>query len=314
MNKNRYFFVVISLFILLSAGCGVAATPAAAPQAPAAITFPLALADDLGRQVTIESAPQRVVSLLPSNTEILFAVGAGELVVGVTSFCNYPPEAATRQQVGGITNKSLSIEAIVALEPDLVLASGSQDEVIPILEQAGLTVIALQPDTFEDIYANIELVGQVTNHPAEATALVNDLRRRTEAVKARVAAIPADQRPTVFYEVWDEPLMTAGPDTFIGQMIELAGGKSIFSDVREDWPQVSAEVIVARNPDVILGPQDHEEALLPEKIAARPGWANIAAVQNKQIYLLDSDMVSRAGPRIVNILEEIARALHPNLF
>lgn len=311
MKKN----IIISLFVVLAGGCNPAAAPTVAPIVEeASASYPLPLTDDIGREITIEAEPERIVSLLPSNTEILFAVGAGDQVVGVTSYCNYPPEATTREQVGGITNKSLSLEAIIALEPDLVVAGGAQDEIIPILEETGLVVLVLRPATLDDIYTNIELVGRATNHFEQAKALTADMRRRAEVISDKVATIPADARPTVFYEVWDDPLMTAGPNTFIGQLVEMAGGKSIFADVAEDWPQVSAEVIVERNPAVILGPESHADALVAEKVATRPGWANIEAVQSERIYLLDSDMVSRPGPRIVDILEQIAHELHPGLF
>lgn len=318
MKFNRLCFIMTTLLTFLLAGCAStdASTTATsmATTSSQTTTFPLTLIDDLDRQVTVEAVPQRIISLLPSNTEILFAVGAGDQVVGVTSYCTYPPQATTREQVGGITNKSLSLESIVALEPDLVLASGSQDEIIPLLEQSGLVVMALKPATLDDIYANIDLVGRVTGHLEQATALTADMRRRVEAVRAKVAAIPDSRQPAVFYEVWDDPLMTAGPNTFIGQMVDIAGGHSIFADIKEDWPQVSAEVIVERNPEVIIGPSSHGSALIAEKIATRPGWANIKAVQNNRIYLLDSDMVSRPGPRVVDVLEEIARDLYPDLF
>jgi iron complex transport system substrate-binding protein len=318
--KRKYFFslTVILLFALLFTGCLSPAAPAgpssSAGMTSSETTFPLTLTDDLGREVTVKAKPERIVSLLPSNTEILFAVGAGDQVVGVTSYCDYPEQAATREQVGGITNKSISVETIVVLEPDLVLASGSQDEVIPVLEEAGLTVVALDPATFDDIFANIEMVGQVTGHADQAAALTTDLRSRVEAVRAKVNTIPADSRPTVFYEVWDDPLMTAGPNTFIGQLIELAGGKSIFDDVNEDWPEVSAEVILERDPEVILGPDSHGDKLIVEKIRERNGWANISAVQNEQIYILDGNAISRPSPRIVDMLEEVARDLYPNLW
>jgi iron complex transport system substrate-binding protein len=322
MKIYRFSFsTILFLLILLLIGCAPATTPpppTATPlpaASPAPVTeFPLTLTDDLGREVTVEAMPQRIVSLLPSNTEILFAVGAGDQVVGVTSYCNYPPEATTREQVGGITNQSLSIETIIALEPDLILASGSQDEIIPILEQAGQTVIALDPATFDDIYANLELVGQVTGHLDQATTITAELRRRVETVNTKASTIPADERLTVFYEVWHDPLMTAGPNTFIGQMVKIAGGHNIFDDVGEDWPQVSAEVIVERNPDVILGPTNHSDELTVEKITARTGWVNITAVENERIYILNGDAVSRPGPRIVDMLEEVARDLYPDLF
>jgi iron complex transport system substrate-binding protein len=288
-------------------------TVSPATLAPADI-WPLTVTDDLDRRITIEARPARIVSLLPSNTEILFAVGAGPQVVAVTSYCNYPPEATSRPQIGGITNQAISVETIISLEPDLVLASGSQNEIISILAETGLTVVALEPATFQDIQGNILLVGQVTGHADQADQIVADMRRRTEAVQAKVTTVPEKERPTVFYEVWDEPLMTAGPQTYIGQMIDLAGGRNIFAGIDEDWPQVSAELIVSRNPAVILGPESHAEALAVEQIVTRPGWSSIAAVQNNRIYLLDSDMVSRPGPRLINILEEIARDLYPDLF
>jgi len=310
---------MLFLSLLWLAGCAPTFSTPTTPTVPPATaspseTWPLTVTDDLDRRITIEARPERIVSLLPSNTEILFAVGAGPQVVGVTSYCNYPPEAADRPQIGGITNQAISIETIVSLEPDLVLASGSQNEIIPILAETGLTVIALKPTTFEDIQANIAFVGQVTGHADQANGIVADMRRRAEAIQTKVATVAKNERPTVFYEVWDEPLMTAGPRTYIGQMIELAGGRNIFTDVDQDWPQVSAELIVSRNPAVILGPASHAEALAVEQIMARPGWSSIAAVQNIRIYLLDSDMVSRPGPRFINILEEIARDLYPDLF
>lgn len=318
MIKRLICYLILLFAGLFIAGCSPAITPTALPTpspiAPAEAAWPMTITDDLGRQVTVETSPQRIVSLLPSNTEILFAVGAGEQVVGVTSYCNYPPEATSRPQVGGITTQSISTETVVALEPDLVLASGAQQELIPVLTEAGLTVVALEPATLENIYANLQLVGQLTGHPQEAEAIVADMRRRAEAVQAKIAAVPASERPSIFYEVWDEPLMTAGPHTFIGQLIELAGGRNIFAGVQEDWPQVSPEVIVQANPVVILGPTSHAEALAAAQIKNRPGWANIAAVQNNRIYLLDQDMVSRPGPRLIIVLEEIARALYPDLF
>ncbi|MEW5960875.1 MAG: cobalamin-binding protein, partial [Chloroflexota bacterium] len=287
--------------------------PTAMPATPAA-DFPITVSDDLDRRVTLTAKPERIISLLPSNTEILFAVGAGEQVIGVTSYCNYPPEAATRRQIGGITVQSISVETIIAMEPDLILSTQAQAEIIDTLTGTGLTVIALQPRTLDDIYANIELVGRITGHPDKAAALVTGLRRRAEAVEAAVAAVPQRERLDVFYEVWHDPLMTTGPNTFIGQIITLAGGDNIFADVAEDWPQVSSEVVVTRNPAVILGPDSHGDALTGDSIARRPGWAGLEAVQTGRIYLLDGDAVSRPGPRLIDMLEEIARDLYPDRF
>ncbi|HEY66539.1 MAG TPA: cobalamin-binding protein [Caldilineae bacterium] len=289
--------------------------PTATPAASEA-TFPLSLVDGLGREVTIDRVPARIVSLAPSNSEILFAVGAGDQVVGVTKYCNYPPEACeSKEIVGGFSAKSISVEKILALEPDLVLAAGKiHQPIIEALEQLDIPVVALTASTFDDVYANIELVGRLTAHEEQAAEVIAEMKARVAAVTEAVASIPEEQRLKVFWETWDEPLMTAGPSTFIGQMIELAGGINIFADVTEDYPQISAEEVVQRNPDVILGPDSHGEKLTPEQVAQRPSWSQINAVKNGRIHLVNGDIVSRPGPRLAEGLEAIARALYPDLF
>lgn len=319
------FTLLTTLLVATMAAC---APPAAAPaQTPAPPTgtpapptampadFPVTRTDDMGREITVSALPQRVISLAPSNTEILFAVGAGDQVVGVTEFCNYPPEAQTRETVGGLSAKTISIEKIVSLEPDLVFSVGElQRSVIEALDQAGIPVFALDPEGIDGVYKNIEMVGRLTGHEAEAANVVTEMKDRIAAVTEKTQAIPEDERPAVFYEVWHEPLMTAGPTTFIGKLIELAGGENIFAGVSEEYPQVSAETIVQHDPEVILGPDSHAEELTAEKIKARPGWEDIEAVQEGRIYLVDGDMVSRPGPRLVDILEVIAQDFHPDLF
>ncbi|NOZ06684.1 MAG: cobalamin-binding protein [Chloroflexi bacterium] len=318
MRRKTLLTTILTLVVIsLLAACAPApAQPAPVPATPTsakpATSFPLSITDSLGREVTLAAQPQRIVSLAPSNTEILFAVGAGDQVVGVTKFCNYPPEAKTREQIGGFSAKTISVEKIVALKPDLVLSAGKiQQPVIEALEQAKIPVVALDPQTFDDVYAGILTVGQLTGHKKEADTVVTQMKSRIAAVQAQVKDIPADQRPTVFWEVWDEPLMTAGPTTFTGQMIELAGATNIFSDVKEQYPQVSAEEVISRNPAVILGPDSHAEALTAEKVKARPGWGNIRAVQDGRIYLIDGDIASRPGPRLADGVEAIAKALYP---
>jgi len=277
--------------------------------------FPLAVTDGLGREVTIAAVPSRIVSLAPSNTEILFAVGAGSQVVGVTKYCNYPAEAQSREQIGGFSAKTISVEKIVALKPDVVVAGDeSQQPVIDALVQLNIPVIALKAGTFADVYRNIALVGQVTGHDEQARAVVAGMRQRVDAVAAKVAGIPQVERPTVFWEVFDEPLMTAGPSTFIGQMIDLAGGVNVFADITEEYPKISAEEVVRRNPAVIMGPDSHGDKLTPELIAQRPGWEGIAAAQAGRIVLIDGDIASRPGPRLPEALEAIAAGLHPDTF
>jgi iron complex transport system substrate-binding protein len=277
--------------------------------------FPLTIRDDTGREVTLAAAPQRIVSLAPSNTEILFALGAGDAVVGVTNYCDFPAAAARLPQIGGFTANTISIEVILSLNPDLVLANGKDHlTIVAALQQENIPAIVLEPETYDDIFANIELVGQVTGHEEEAARLLEDMKARQAVVMEKVASVGQEDRPKVFWEVFDEPLMTAGPNSFIGQVIERAGGKNIFADLEETYPEISAEEIVKRNPEVILGPDSHGDKLLPELLAARPGWEQIDAVKNKRIYLLDANIASREGPRIVDALELTARALYPELF
>ncbi len=296
------------------------AVPTTAPtatQAPAAegAVFPLTVTDSLGREVTIPSKPARLISLAPSVTEILFAVGAGDQVVGVTSFCNYPAEATTREVVGGFDPNTISVEKIVSLKPDLVFVEDIiHQPIIDALDKLHIPVVAVAARTVAGVYDNITFVGQVTGHPAEAAQVVTSMQDRINAVATRLANLPTSDRPTVFWEMWDEPLMTTGPNTFTSQIIELAGGVNIFADVTQDYPQVSLEEVVSRNPAVIMSADTHGDKLSVEQVAQRPGWANIDAVKNNRIYLLNGDIVSRAGPRLADAVEAAARALHPELF
>ncbi|MHC1785201.1 MAG: ABC transporter substrate-binding protein [Anaerolineaceae bacterium] len=277
--------------------------------------FPMTITDDNGREVTIDSIPTKIVSLSPSITEILFAVGAGPVVIGDTEYCDYPPEAVTLTKIGGYSAKSMSIETIVSLDPDLVLAEGGGHKAaIEALEQAKITVVAIDSKSFDDIYANIELVGRITDNNFKAAAVVGEMKARVDTIEEKVASIPEGERLTVFWEVWDEPLMTAGPRTFISQMIQLAGGDSIFPELTEDWPAVSAEEVVKRKPAVIMGPDSHGDKLLAEQLAARSGWDQVDAVKNNRIFIIDGNTSSRPGPRIVDALESIAKSLYPDLF
>jgi len=326
-----FLYMLVAVLSVAVAACAPAATPmptpvpptatpglpAATPISPTATPdkFPLTLADDLGREVTLTGLPQRIVSLAPSNTEILFAVGAGDQVVGVTQYCNFPPEAQGREQIGGFSAKTISIEKIVDLEPDLVLAAGEiHQPVIEALDQLNIPVFSIDPNTLDEVYSGIELVGRLTGHEEEAAQVVAEMENRVAAVTERVNTIPQEERLTVYWEVFDEPRMTTGPSTFTGQLIELAGGVNIFADVSEEYPQISDEEVIGRDPAVIMGADTMGDRLTTELVAQRPGWDQIEAVQEARIYLFDGDMVARAGPRLAQVLEVMAEALYPELF
>jgi len=306
----RKIFLLTLLLALFSAGCGPASTLTGVPApASAAIT----LTDGLGRSVVLKEAAQRIVSLAPSNTEILFAVGAGDRVVGRDEFSDYPPEAATIESVGGSMGE-YSVEAIVALKPDLVLAAEiNAPELVKQLEDLGLTVYYLKnPATLEEMYVNLEIVAQLTGE---------DPVKLTDSLKARVAAVdekimPLSARPSVFYEIdATDPAKpyTYGPGTFGDLLITRAGGFNIGRDLTDPYPQISLEQIVVSNPMVILL-GDSIWGVTAESVVARSGWGTIEAVIQNHIFPIDDNLISRPGPRLVDGLEQLAKLLHPGVF
>lgn len=280
----------------------------ASPAAESAVSYPLTVTDDVGREVTIAQVPRRIVSIAPSNTEILFALGLGDRVVGVDDMTDYPPEATAKPRVGSYVEPNL--EQLVAAEPDLVLAAGIHaGTVLSELESFGLPTVVVEPENLEEVFAGIGLVGRIAGEPARAERLVCELAARVEAVEAAVAGGP---RPRVFFELSPD-LYTAGPDSFIDDLIERAGGENVAAGAAEMWPQLSAEAVVAADPEVVLL-ADHVAGITPEQVAARPGWQNVAAVAQGRVSPIDPDLVARPGPRVVDGLEAIARALHPDRF
>jgi len=303
--------ILLTLLIGMLAACSPqAAEPVTEPAGDATIT----VTDGLSRQVTLNGPAQRIVSLAPSNTEILFAIGAGDQVVGRDQLSDFPPEAASVTDIG-TTFDTLNTESIVSLQPDLVLAAEiNTPEQVKQLEDLGLTVYYLKnPLTLEGMYDNLEIVAQLTGHTEEAAALIESLKVRVAAVDEKIA--PLSSRFSVFYELdATDPAkpFTAGKGTFITQLIDRAGGYNIASEL-EGYPQMSLEQVVAADPAfIILG--DARYGVTPESIAERPGWENLSAVKNGQVLPFNDDLVSRPGPRLVDALEELAKLLRPELF
>ena len=297
--------LLITLLIALLAACAPQATPTAT-----ALTF----TDGLGRQITLAGPAQHVVSLAPSNTEILFAIGAGSQVIGRDQLSDFPEAAKTVTDIGS-TFDALNTEQIVSLKPDLVLAAEiNTPEQVKQLTDLGLTVYYLKnPLTLEEMYGNLEVVAQLTGHEEETATLIESLKKRVAAVDEKIATISS--RPNVFYELdATDPAKpyTAGKGTFIDQLIDRAGGHNIASTL-EGYPQMSLEQVVAADPSfIILG--DSAYGITPESIAQRPGWENLSAVKNNQVFPFDDNLVSRPGPRLVDALEELAKLLRPELF
>lgn len=274
----------------------------------------LTFTDGLGREITLNGPAQRVVSLAPSLTEILFAIGAGAQVVGRDDLSDFPVEAASVASIGSSFGP-LNTEAIVALEPDLVVAAEiNTPEQVKSLEDLGITVYYFKnPVDFEGMYKDLGTMGTLTGHEDEAAALVASLSARVEAVEDAVANLA--EQPTVFYEIdGTDPAKpwTTGPGTFMDIMITKAGGVNIGGVLSDSYAQISVEEIVLQDPDfIILG--DAAFGVTVESIGQRAGWADLTAVQEGNIVPFDDNLTSRPGPRLVNGLEELLKILHPEL-
>jgi iron complex transport system substrate-binding protein len=313
------FFPLFVALSVLAAGCAPLAVPATAtPSAPSATATPevIAVTDGLGRQVTLAAPATRIVSLAPSNTEMLFALGAGDRLIGRDEFSDYPAEALAVPSIGSLY-PSVNTEAVVALEPDLVLAAGITNPAdVERLAELGLTVYATRVNTgLDQIYTDLLDVGTLTGRAAEAEALVDSLKARVEAVTSKTSAV-AD-KPVVFYEIdATEPAKpwTAGPNSFIAQLIGMAGGTNAGDIAADQYAQLSLEQLVAQDPAIIILGSATYGGQTPELVAQRTGWENIAAVENGAVYTFDDNLVSRPGPRVVDGLEQLAALIHPELF
>ncbi len=304
----RKLLLTIILFLLLAA-CA-SATPAAPTSAL------IAIMDGTGRAVTLAAPAQRIVTLAPSNTEILFAIGVGDRLIGRDDYSDYPAEALSVPSIGSLY-PSVNAEAIVALKPDLVLAAGiTSDADVKALSALGLTVYKAHNATnLDDIYADILALGQLTGRAAEAEQLVADSRARADAVTSKTSG--ASNKPVVLYEIdATEPSKpwTAGPGSFIDLLITMAGGENVGAVGNSDYFQLSLEQLVAQDPDVIVLGSATYGGQTPETVAQRVGWKNIKAVKNGAVYSFEDNLVSRPGPRVVIGLETLAKLIHPELF
>lgn len=316
---RRWLLTVVALVALAAAGCGSGSEPPAvndtAPTTTAGNAAPVVVIDDLGREVRFERLPRRIVSLVPSSTEIVFALGVGDLLVGVTEYCDYPPEATRLPRVGGFSANTVSIETIIGMEPDVVLATGKLHQLlIAELERLNIPVVALEPQWYDDVCENILLLGRVTGKDQRAAEIATAMRAKADEVRKQAATIPQDQRVTVFYQVWQDPLMAATSHSFIGEMIEMAGGRNIFADLEQRSPQVSEEAVLARDPQVILAPSVADREEIVQRMKQRSGWDRIAALRHDRVHLVPNDMVSRPAPRLVEGLQAIAHAIYPEYF
>lgn len=261
--------------------------------------------DELGRDVITPDTPTRIVCLAPSITDTVFALGAGQRIVGITDYTKYPPEAASKPSVGGVINPSL--EKVASLNPDLVLAIADLNsfDVIRSLERLGVPVFVIHPHGIEDIYQSIENIGKAINKSESAATLIQTLRNRANEVHKRVAGKYA---PSVFFLLWADPVMSAGKGAFITELIEIAGGRSITRNVENEWPTISLETLLAQQPEYVLLVRG--SGVDPLVLQKRAGWQSLNALKKGHVLYVD-DRIEFPSPLAFDALEELAKQLHP---
>lgn len=267
------------------------------------------LVDDYGRVIKLDSLPERIVSTAPTPTELLFAVGAGDLVVGVDTYSDYPAEVANITKVGDYT---LSTEVIISLQPDLIISG----DLVPIsqlelLEDQGIPFVILATRTLDDVLKDIRLVGILTGHVDEANELADELEDRIDAVTNKTQAVDL-VKPRTYIEYY--PYWTYGPGSFGNDLIALAGGVNIAENTSSEYPMLTSEFVIAQDPEIIVYTVGYMTTTTVDEISSRPGWDFITAVSEGNVHSMDDNLMSRYGPRIVDGLEDLAALLHPDLF
>lgn len=304
-RQGRWCWRISALIVLIV--CLVVSMTALAADSTK-VDFPKTIRDGLGREVTIGKAPQRLVSLTPSVTENLYALGLGDRVVGVSSFSDYPPEAASKPVVGDAFQ--LNYEEILLLEPDLIIGDAQLvKNYMAKLEELGLPVLAINPSNLREVMDALMLLGKATGAVDAAAQVIGEMEDKIQWVETAVRDLPHEARPLVFVEVWDEPLMTCGPGSFMQELIELAGGQNLAADAGDAWVEYSSELVVERDPEVILLTRPYVDELM-----ARSAWQGISAVRNGRVVEVNSDPFVRTTPRLADALVELATILHPEKF
>ncbi len=266
--------------------------------------------DKTGRQINILSPPQRIVSLAPSITETLFALGLDKEIAGVTMFSDYPEAARSKPKVGSFIN--ISLEKVVSLNPDLVIGTsdGNRKETVGQLERVGLPVYVVNPETFEEIFCMILDIGKITGRGKEAKIVVRNLQKR---IKSVVSLTKDLKKPRIFFQIGINPIVSVGKDTLHNKLIELAGGLNVTGDVMIKYPRCSIEDVIVKKPDIIIVSSMKRGEYFPRVRDGWKKWKNIPAVKNDRIDIIKSDLIDHSSPRIVDGLEKLAGIIHPEV-
>ncbi len=263
------------------------------------------LTDEMGRKVVVPDHPHRVICLMPSVTDTVFALGAGDDVVGVSDYTKYPAAALSKPSVGDLIKPS--IETILSLHPDLVIGLQPKGpmEVTEQLERAGVPIFLVSPHGIAGIFHSLETIGEALNRTQQAAVLIRNLQQRVDTVKSRTKAMPA---PRVFMPVWYDPITTIGKNAFITEIIAAAGGRSATDDLPEEWPTISMEVVLDRAPDALLLVRGGKTTM--QVLASRPGWNSMKAIQEQRAFYVD-DRINFPSPVAIDALEDLAKQFHP---
>ena len=311
------FTVLVAVALMTSGVSGIAKTSTGGNTTinQFSTTFPMTVTDDLGRTITIDKAPQRIVSLAPSNTEILFDLGLGDKVVGDTLYCDYPEAAKSITKVGGYSD--IDIEKVVSLAPDLILAEDiDKADIIPALEKLGFKVYALVPHNLNEIMDSVSTIGRLTGTSKEAKSIVSDMQKRVKAITDKTANLTTAQKPRVLYVIWQDPIMSSGTDTPIYDMINKAGGTSVAPD-DTGFPTISLESVIAADPQVVICNVDNSYAGGDAPLVffqTEPRLKGIDASVSGKVYGIDASLTNRPVPRIIQGFEWMAAMIHPELF
>lgn len=324
------FSLVFVLAMVLLAGCGSKETPAdqPVPETPdteatdqteaegteGAQAFPVTFTDDVGREVTIEKEPETLISIQTSNTEILYALGVGDRLIGVSDYCNYPPEALEVQKVGG---QDMDAELVMTLLPDVAFVTqyhfDNHAEILKQFEEVGITVVVTGSATsFDDAYATMEMIATATGTTEKADEIIQDMKDRRAALEEKAKEITDKKK--VWVEVAPAPdIFTTGKNTFMHEMLETINATNAAED-QDGWVKLTEEEIVQLNPDVIITTYGYYVDNPAEGVLARDGWAEVNAIKNKQVFDVDSDTVTRPGPRLIEGVEQLAKLIYPEVF
>ena len=272
--------------------------------------FPIKAKDDRGKEFEFTEPPRRIVSLVPTQTELLFSLGLEEETVGVTSYCSYPQSAKSKEKVGGFAE--FDIKKIIALDPDLILAFGSvQLPTVEALEKKGKKVFWIYPHTVSDILASIERVGEITGKVQEGKRLRDTAERKADALRSASGAIPDEKRPSIFRVMGINPPATIGADSFQSDVFYLSGGKNAFADVKKDYFEVDVKELIKRDPNVVIICGDDERAAR-QSLLESPVYSKLTAVKNDSILVIPCELMCRPGPRVIETAEKISHYLHRN--